>query len=294
MVCSKCKSRVSDEDKVICSTCKAEYHVACSGANDTTTLRKTKKIAKCMECAKVDESVKKIQDFENITVEKGFFEAKFKELQDKMEKNKQELIAAYDNKIKTMEKMIETRDEKMLDLEERINLLENKSRNGNIEIKNFPETKGEDVMTIVQRIGAKIGMSCNVGDIQVAHRVNTKSGKQQATRPIIVHLASRYMRNQWLEKLKVYKRSQPQGRGINSKDICASLPESNVMIYEHVTVKTKILLSEVRNFAKEKGIQFVWIKDAFILIKKDQAEKKVIKISTEREFQDYKKKYFPV
>lgn len=45
-------------------------------------------------------------------------------------------------------------------------------------------------------------------------------------------------------------------------------------MHEHLTVKKKILLKEVKNFATQKEIKFVWVKDGMILVKKNENEKR--------------------
>lgn len=66
-------------------------------------------------------------------------------------------MAAYETKIKNLEIMVEARDKEISEMEERLNLLENKSRNANIEIKIFPQTSGVNIPNIVKEIDKKIG-----------------------------------------------------------------------------------------------------------------------------------------
>uniref|UniRef100_A0A8D8R783 FP protein C-terminal domain-containing protein n=1 Tax=Cacopsylla melanoneura TaxID=428564 RepID=A0A8D8R783_9HEMI len=162
----------------------------------------------------------------------------------------------------------------------------------NIEIWEFPETRGEDVVNIVTIIGRAIGVeNINEGDIQVAHRVDLmnkdRGGKH---RPIIVHMGSRYIRNKWLQKYRDFRRAKSSGK-LSAKDISNSLPDSAVYLNEHITVKRKLLLKEAKTFAREKNIKFVWVKDGFILMKKNENDHRVQKISTADELEKYKRNF---
>lgn len=173
-------------------------------------------------------------------------------------------------------------EELKTDQEDRIDFLENRSRNSNLEIRNIPETKGENVISIIQKIGQAIGIGQIMeGDIQVAHRVDTK---KKGIRPIIAHMASRYMRNKWLHN---YRKSPGK---LSTKTIHQNLPDQPIYINEHITVRKKLLLNEAKELAKVNHIKYVWVKDGFILLKKNDSDKHVQKINTRGELETYRGK----
>lgn len=123
----------------------------------------------------------------------------------------------------------------------------------------------------METLGKTIGITdIKEGDIEVAHRVNNRNGSK-GNRPIVVHLSSRFPRNKWIQAFKQHKRDFGN---LTAKKLNGNLPDVILYMHEHLTVKKKILLKEVKNFASQKEIKFVWIKDGMILVKKNENEKK--------------------
>lgn len=159
----------------------------------------------------------------------------------------------------------------------------------------MPETRGEDIVHLVEEIGKTIGIQdMKEGDIQVAHRVDSKSSKEKGKRPIIVHLGSRYLKNKWISKYKEYRKNKGGSQvpaNVSAKDVSNQLPDSPICINEHVTVQKKILLNDAKAFARDKNIKYVWIKEGFILFKKNDNDRNVQKINSRREFETLKKNF---
>lgn len=314
--CFKCKDEVCSDDQLICLTCKEPFHFICVGQAEKNfrKMPKERKIAwKCINCKDLKDQSKDNKEEKDINQEiskdnneeknkneetvnnevkklegsdlMGYLNKKFQSLENSIKDQKDEVIKALNLKVKELEEKLEERDRKIEDLEDRMDFIENRSRISNVEIRNMPETKNEDVQLLVETIANTLGITLKEGDVQIAHRVQNRDGSNK-NRPIIAHLGSRYIRNKWLKHYKDYKL---KSGNLTASKVNSNLPNLNIYIYEHVTVKTKILLNEVRNYAKEKGIKFVpWVKDGMILIKRNETDRHVTKINNKREFESYK------
>ncbi|KAI5719492.1 hypothetical protein M8J76_010996 [Diaphorina citri] len=312
MTCPKCLEHIFSDDELSCVECKRCFHYFCCGQtekNFKAMKQTTKAHFKCIDCKgkmKSPEHERRALGAQNtdpetiqtsgvVELSNEYFERKFKELVRNMTENKDELIRILENRVKDMEEKLQERDNKIQDLEERMEMLESRSRICNIEIRNMPETRGEDMMHLVNEIGKTIGIQdMKEGDVQVAHRVDSRNSTEKGKRPIIVHLGSRYLRNKWLTKFREYKRSKNGGQtpgNLTARDVNSQLPDNRIFINEHLTVQKKILLNEAKGFAKANGIKYVWTKEGSILIKKNETEKVVRKINTRRDFESFKNNY---
>ncbi|KAI5722750.1 hypothetical protein M8J76_013056 [Diaphorina citri] len=311
MSCSKCLETMAEKDCIMCSSCGSKIHYKCVGiiACNFVKMDKEKKMRwRCPTCKEgekkegqsMEETFKKFsekisQKLDQFGGKIGGFETSIqhnsKQMEDMMQKFN-EMKLKYEEVLKKQEELKNENAELRKinqNLEEKYDASENRSRIENIEIREFPETRGEDVVNIVKLIGRAIGVeNIKEEDIQVAHRVDLMNKDRGARcRPIIVHMGSRFIRNKWLQKYRDFRRAKANGK-LNAKDVVNTLPDSAVYLNEHITVRRKLLLKEAKLFAREKNVKYVWVKDGFILMKRNDNDNKVIKISTREELEKYK------
>lgn len=297
--CSDCKEIVYTEDTLKCSRCSKYVHFFCGGQtekNFRNMLHKDK--WKCKDCKAAHQSppaagnqslLSETSGFQmtptRTTMEHGpmqsYIEEKFNQLDEKMKTWMKEMKAEYEEIIKKKDKRIE-------ELEDKMDEMENRSRNMNIEIRNFPETKGENVRAIVELLGRTIGIQdLKEDEIQVAHRVPSKQGS--GPKPIVAQLRSRYTRNIWIARYKQLKKERNH-KPLKASDVKVGLPDSPIYVHEHITVKRKLLLSDVKKFAKAHNIKFVWVADGGILVR-EKENSRVHRIATSRDFDNCRKSF---
>lgn len=209
-----------DEDRLTCALCKNLFHWNCVGILETIFRKmKGKEFWKCYDCKSKKQNEKAEEKSANLPNEEALLRSLFEEYTSKITSKMNDIEASiqftsqqyeeFRNVMESMKSRIETLEtahsklerennelkkhveEMKITHEDRLDSLENRSRICNIEIRNLPETTGEDVVKMVTKIGRVIGLPVPAdGDIQVAHRV-----KERGNRPIIVHMGSRLLRN---------------------------------------------------------------------------------------------------
>lgn len=133
------------------------------------------------------------------------------------------------------------------------------ARNRNILIEGLQETEGENVVDITLKIANCIGINnINKSDIQMAHRLNTKTTKK----PIVVQFSHRMVRDEYLQKAK--------SRRITSTTIHPNLASSPLYINEHLTPYYKALFYEAKNKRRneQKIYKYVWVKNSKLFVRK--------------------------
>lgn len=322
--CSKCSAHIVEEDKVRCSICNSDLHFGCAGIQEATfrKMGAKKNSWKCFACRanpskpneKKPEDTMNMDEYSKLEI---LFKSHSNQISNKMDEFRKKLdqyedsIQYNSNQMEDMMKMFkEVKEEnkkiiekqevlekentelqkRMKILENKIDFLENRSRIENLESQNVPETKNENVSEIVERIGKVIGIN-NIpeGTIQVAHRVD-KMNKERGNRPIIAHMSSRYMRNIWIQKYREFKKGNG-GNTLNAGQLDSTLGNVPIYINEHLTIKKKLILKACKSFASENRIQHVWVKDSYILMKKNNEDKRVQKINSEEELEKFKSNF---
>lgn len=306
MSCSKCMTEILPGDGINCTVCKCDYHYGCQSMLEVNFRKMGKKVEtwKCSDCKLKPKHITEVVDagteantahmrklFEEFTGKVG---KKIDNVLDLCKEMKEKIIILED-KQNELEKENETLkkniEEMKTQYEDRFDHLENRSRICNLEIRNFPEKKDEDVVKIVCEIGKAIGIqNFTEGDVQVAHRVDLRS-KERGNRPIIAHMASRFLRNKWLNHYRNFVKSRNTGQRtqLTAKAINKNLTEIPIYINEHITVQKKILLNKCKETAKKHNVKHVWVKDAFIMMRKND-NGPVQKINNMKELEEYTRK----
>lgn len=145
-------------------------------------------------------------------------------------------------------------------LSTQINDLEQYTRRNNVEIRGLPLQDGEDLLKTVNEVAVKLQLPpLSEADYDAVHRLPSKS-KEQAP-PIIIKFKSRQTRDKWLGQKNKLK--SPLERG------------SPVFLCENLTALNKKLLWQCRSVAKDKGYQYVWVRNGRIFVRREDGTKAV-------------------
>uniref|UniRef100_A0A8D8Z9A5 FP protein C-terminal domain-containing protein n=2 Tax=Cacopsylla melanoneura TaxID=428564 RepID=A0A8D8Z9A5_9HEMI len=148
----------------------------------------------------------------------------------------------------------------LMKVEQRNEELEQYTRNKNIQLDGIPKLETENLEEIMKEIGKKIEVPIENKDIDVIHRIPTRS--TTAPEPIVVQFLTRKMRDNIVQKAKTSR--------ISTKDLKMNCTERPIFINEHLTPLRKQILFEARKLKTDQNYKFLWVKGCKIFIRKTE------------------------
>ncbi|XP_069362737.1 uncharacterized protein [Maniola hyperantus] len=201
-----------------------------------------------------------------------------KEEVDELTKSVQYLSNAYDDQIglnaeskKSLENLnMENQNlrSQMTELNSKIDHFEQQARDCNVELQCIPETKNENILTIVQQMASVVACDLTDGSILNFHRVAKMDTQSQRPRNIVVKLSSPRVRDDLLAAVKHFNKKNPQNK-LNTSHLGFAGQTIPIYIMEHLSPKNKKLHAATRLAAKEKKYEFVWIRNGRIFVRKN-------------------------
>lgn len=205
------------------------------------------------------------------------------------------ISSKYDDLIKNIE-MVLTNNKKLEDKmsvlqEENVNLrqeieslrdaqdeMEQRSRGCNIDIHGIPEVKGENLMTLLDKMGSTVNVPLPSSSIVSVHRVaRGHSSPSNRPRNIVVQLSTKRLRDDVIAAVRTR-------RGLTTEQLGLGVPATNFYVNEHLTLKNKILFAKTRAAGKANGYKYIWVRNGSIMAKKDDLSR-VVTIRREGDLQ---------
>lgn len=190
----------------------------------------------------------------------SFMNAKFEEM-----KNKVEACTEDTKQLRTENDLLQR---KVRDLESRLSVIEQDSRQNNIEIHCLPEHKQENLSSTLMQVGKVIGFPIAETDILSCNRVQKQNKTSSQPKTVICRFVSKIKRDNILAAVYKYNRSHPKEK-LNTRLLGYGGKESPVYISEHLTQANKSLHAVTRIWAKENNFKYVWVRNGKIFIRKD-------------------------
>ncbi|KAF6198808.1 hypothetical protein GE061_006831 [Apolygus lucorum] len=156
-------------------------------------------------------------------------------------------------------------------LKSKVNMIEQTNLDTTIEIKGIPETKNEDINTILKDLADKMNISETDRVFESAFRLkifnatspDSPSRRNRAlSEKVIVKFLTRQQKKIWTQKKKEFK-------DITATDVHPSFPNNKLYINERLTPQNGTLFCLARKFGKEYEHKFVWTSNGNIYVKKD-------------------------
>lgn len=150
------------------------------------------------------------------------------------------------------------------------------NRMNNLEVKGIPQSNTENLLEIICSLGKLIHYPLTKNVINFVTRVPSRDSSN--TKPIIVCFLNRYVKDDFIAAYRVASKTTPI--------IPISLGlQGNHKIYvnDHLTIQNKTLLNKTKKLAAEKGIQYVWVRNCKIYMRREVTSP-VILVKSEKDF----------
>ena len=302
--CTKC-DEVLPHDFAVCkgpNNCQLHFGL-CAGIQEASWRKMSRSDWKCQECRKIQKSdsgtavtaeelrnfmasinqklepVKEIKSLVTAVNELKhsveFVTAQYDEMKnivDAMEKTQDETS----NAVNALQREVAEKNAVISSLTTRMRDTEQYARNKNIEISGLEIKKDEDLVGVVARIAQLIGVSFSRDDIDVIHRVPSRSSRaDRGPSRVIAQFCSRKKRNEFLKNKNTYG-------PLLSKDVVAGGNSTErVYLNTHLTPEWKNLLWRTKQVGKPLGYKAIWYQDSHIVAKKDFADNHPVYVKSE-------------
>ncbi|XP_050343840.1 uncharacterized protein LOC126769246 [Nymphalis io] len=156
-------------------------------------------------------------------------------------------------------------------LEEKIEILERRSRATCIEIRNIPSLKTEKTQVlqdIVKSLGDVLKVEIDPYEIRNIHRGFSKNEK---SKPLIVEFSSVIIKDKILSSAKRFTKDN-NGDRLNTKHLSFDGPQKTVYVSDFFTPSMKRLYFLARDFAAKNKYKFCWATPGSILLRKKENE----------------------
>ncbi|CAB3245982.1 unnamed protein product [Arctia plantaginis] len=173
------------------------------------------------------------------------------------------------SKISSLEK--ERKADKILikELEEKLEIIERKSRITGIEIRNIPKQDKENKETLYSKI-KKIGniLNLNIDDTNIKDIYRFRS--KDASNPVVVDFTSVMLKDQVLKAVKSFNKNKAKGENLNANHLDPTYHSKPLYVAETLTQKTLKLYFLARHFKGSHGYNFCWTANGIVYLKKDE------------------------
>lgn len=203
-----------------------------------------------------------------------FFNSQFEELKQEI-KDRKLIIERLDKENKDLRQSLTY-------LRTEMNLLQQQSRSNNLEIQCVPESKSENLYSLVKQLATTV--KCDITEQEVLHcaRIAKQDSKSTRPRSIIVKFSSQRVRDKVLascikyNKLNSKEKLHASHLGISSEKIVP------IFIAEHLSPENKSIHAASRRKAKELNYKYVWVRNGHVFMRKTDFSERIFINSVEK------------
>lgn len=294
-VCRICHAKLAGRGKANCSKCGSDFHGKCANLNqDIIDGLSTGNISwQCNECRTSKPSEPTLAD---ILRELRGFRASNEDLATSLQACLDEIrelklsVVALETKLVATDAQIELLECEKVSLQkdncalsERLNDSEQYSRINCLEINGVPNVPGENIVETIKLVSRAIDFPFEESMVDACHRLAKNPHDPQQPQGIIIKFLRRSDKENMLAKRKVKS-------NFNTSHLDESLARrvktpNNIYVNESLTKTNRILLSKSREYKRNNGVKYVWVKNGKILMRKTD-NSRVYQIKSVKDFLD--------
>lgn len=162
------------------------------------------------------------------------------------------------------------------ELTSRVAEMEQHSRDCNIEVQCVPESRSENLLTIVDQLLRTVSCELPELSIRATHRVAKQQPNSDRPRSIVVKMATPQTRDTVLAAVIKFNKSKKRTEDKLNAAHLGFANKQPVYVSEHLTIANKKLHAATRITARNKGYEYVWIRNGRIFVRKNNESPSMI------------------
>lgn len=158
-------------------------------------------------------------------------------------------------------------------LDDKIELLERKSRSTTLEIRNLPTRTGDskktetkkDLCSTVKEMGRALKVEIQDQDIKDIYRIKS-SNESKST--VITELNTTLKKEAILQAIKAFNKGKSNNDKFNTEHLHSGYQKTPIFISESLTKRMQKLFYQAREFARLNNYSFCWISRGIVYLRK--------------------------
>ncbi|KAJ8710573.1 hypothetical protein PYW08_009088 [Mythimna loreyi] len=196
-----------------------------------------------------------------------------------IEKSIEHINLAYESMRQSVQKLEKERQEQrayIIELEKKVDDLQNSSRSSCFEIRNIPVSEKEtteDLTSLVLQTCNALQVPLKSTDLRDVYRM---PGRKGSNRPIVADLISVPLKKQVLDAIRAFNKERSPAEKLNSGHIGIKGESKPVYVADHLPNSLRQLFYEARKFASAHDYKFCWSQNNKIFLRKREGMDSVV------------------
>lgn len=162
------------------------------------------------------------------------------------------------------------------DLKKRINQMEQYARSNNAEIQCVPESKNENLLSIIAKLGEVV--NCPTAGKNVSHcsRIAKFDSNSGRPRSIVVQFSNPRFRDELLAAVIKFNKPRKGVEKLNVSHLGINESKDPIFVTEHLSPANKDLHAAARQVKKAKNYQYLWVRNGKIFMRKNETSNYIL------------------